>query len=35
MTNALFWDVAQCGSSKDRHFGGMYLHHEVLKESAI
>jgi hypothetical protein len=29
MKNALFWDVTQCGSCKNRHFGEMYsFHHQ-------
>jgi hypothetical protein len=27
--NAIFWDVTQCGSCKNRRFGGTYrLHHQ-------
>jgi hypothetical protein len=27
MKNADFWDVTQCGSGKNRRFGGTYRHH--------
>jgi hypothetical protein len=26
-TNAVFWDMTQCGSCKNRRFGGTYLFH--------
>jgi hypothetical protein len=30
--NAVFWDVTQCGSSKNGHLGGTYhLHHQDEK----
>jgi hypothetical protein len=32
MKNAVFWDVAPCGSCKNRYFGVMYrLHHQDEK----
>jgi hypothetical protein len=32
MKNAVFWDVTPCGSSKNKHFVGIYrLHHHVGK----
>jgi hypothetical protein len=27
MKNAVFWDVAPCGSCNNRRFGGTYRHH--------
>jgi hypothetical protein len=32
MKNAVFWEVTQCGSCKNRRFGGTYrLHHQGVK----
>jgi hypothetical protein len=32
LKNAVFWDVTQCGSYKNRRFGGSYrLHHQGEK----
>jgi hypothetical protein len=28
---AVFWDLTQCGSCKNRRFGGTYLHHQGEK----
>jgi hypothetical protein len=33
MKNAVFWDMAPCGSSENRRFGGTYrLHHQSEKD---
>jgi positive regulator of sigma E activity len=33
MKNAVIWDVAPCGSCKNRHFGGTHcLHHQGEKK---
>jgi hypothetical protein len=31
--NAVFWDVTQCTSCKNRHFGGMYRHHQQVDKN--
>jgi hypothetical protein len=32
MKKVVFWDVAQCGSCKNRRYGGIYrLHHQGRK----
>jgi hypothetical protein len=36
MTNAVFWDVASCGSCNNRHFGGWYhLHYQSEKNELL
>jgi hypothetical protein len=36
MKNGVFWDVTQCGSCKNRRFGGTYhLHHQDDKNNVL
>jgi hypothetical protein len=35
MKNAVFWDVAPCGSCKNRRFGGMWRLHQGIKIGEI